>query len=56
MKTSSLTDTVTATAGVTVATVPIEQLLLPLQNVAIGVVSVLILRGFGWLAKKLGVK
>lgn len=52
-KSSIAVDTLAASAGTTLATVPVDQLLVPLQNIAVGVASALILRGFSWLANKL---
>lgn len=52
MKASSI-DTIAGTAGATIATVPLDQLIVPLQNVAVGIASALILRGFAWIAKKI---
>ena len=53
MSKTDLTDGIVATGGVTVANVPLDGLLEPLQNVAVGVASVLILRLFSWIGSKL---
>lgn len=55
-KSSIAVDTLAASAGTTLATVPVDQLLIPLQNIAVGVSSALILRGFAWIASKLSGK
>ncbi len=49
---SALVDSIAATSGITMVTVPWEQLLVPVTNVITGVASVLLLKGISWLSKR----
>lgn len=52
MKSLSL-DSVSASAGITLAQMPIDSAIEPLTNIAVGVVSALIIKAFAWLARRL---
>jgi hypothetical protein len=45
-------DSMAATAGVTLATVPVDQLITPLVNVLTGVFSALLLKGISWVINR----
>lgn len=46
-------DVLAASGASTVSDLPLDQLIEPLQNVLVGVVSALVIRGFSWLVAKM---